>query len=165
MATIIGCLRRASIGVHTKRKIRGQISVFSIRKNPQISLSFNNEMEIYKQGLLEPAKLCTVGKARKARIAQGHLKGRVWRHGSECVYILCLNFYFSFLSWSKSEAPQMPQCIHKWKRKWSKLCLRKCIQYQNASVHGRTRMLCNPQHHISLSLKGNTSVEDFLGRS
>lgn len=72
-------------------------------------------MEIYKQGLLEPAKLCTIGKARKARIAQGHLKAEC--EGTEVsVYILCLNFYFSFLSWSKSEAPQMPQCIHEWKK-------------------------------------------------
>lgn len=38
-ATIIGCLLRVSIRVHTERKIRGQISGLTLRKNPQISLS------------------------------------------------------------------------------------------------------------------------------
>lgn len=165
MATIIGCLLRASIGVHTKRKIRGQISVFTIRKNPQISLSVFQQQNGNLQ--TRTPRTCETLHYWQSQESQD-CTGSFEKTECECmeanVNILCLNFYFSFLSFLLSEAPQMPQCIHESKRKWSKLCLPKCIQYQNASVHGRTRLSCKPQHHVSLTLKGNTSVEDFLGR-
>lgn len=94
MATIIGCLRRASIGVHTKRKIRGQISVFSIRKNPQISLSVFQQ----RNGNLQ-TRTPRTGKTlhywqsqdRTGSFEKQSVKARKW----VCIYFV-LTFIFPF---------------------------------------------------------------------
>lgn len=107
MATIIGCLLRASIGVHTERKIRDQISVFTIRKNPQISLSvFQQQNRSLQSRTPRTCKTLHYWQSQESQDRTGSFERQsVNTRKRVCIYFVLTFIFLSFLEqiWSTTD--------------------------------------------------------------